>query len=260
MERLAAAGVPGNMRRLALLALACLLAAAPARAAVFDEFQIFDGRITEPEGWDVNLHLDAGRKGIRQQGEGAPRNGGLFTAEIGYVVAPWYEVALYLPVAQEFSGGLFDGGFKLRNSFVMPGSGDRPLALGLDVEIRNQSYRFTTANWGLSLRPIIDLRSGPWQLILNTGVEFPLGRAGPVFAPAVRGVRQVADKVWLGLEHYMDFDRISHPAKPAGQAHQLFVTTDVKISERFAFQVGLGHGLTHASDRWLGKVILYLDF
>lgn len=249
------------MRRIALaLALLCCLAAAPGGAAVFDEFQVFDGRITEPRGFDLNLHLNAGRRGIREQGEGAPRNGALFTAEIGYVTAPWHEVALYLPVAQEFSGGLFEGGFKLRNSFVMPDSGNRPVALGLDVELRHQSYRFTTADWGLTLRPIIDLRSGPWQLILNPGVEFPLGREGPIFAPAARGVRQVAEAVWLGLEHYMDFDRISRPAKPAGQAHQLFVTTDVKLSERLAFQVGVGHGLTHASDRWLGKVILYLDF
>ncbi|MDO9707743.1 hypothetical protein [Paracraurococcus lichenis] len=246
------------MRRLALLLLC--LAALPARAAVFDEFQVFDGRITEPRGFDLNFHLNFGRKGIHEPGEGAPRNGALFTAEIGYVTAPWHEVALYLPVAKEFSGDVFGGGFKLRNSFVVPGAGDRPLALGFDVELRNQSYRFTSADWGVTLRPIIDLRRGPWQLILNPGVEFPLGREGPIFAPAVRGVLQVSERAWLGLEHYMDFERIDRPAKPAGQAHQLFVTTDYKISERFALQFGLGHGLTHASDRWLGKVILSVDF
>ncbi|MBK1660736.1 hypothetical protein [Paracraurococcus ruber] len=251
------------MRRLLPL-LPLLLAAAPgapaARAAGFDEFQVFDGRITQPGGFDLNLHLNFGRRGIREAGEGAPRNGALFTAEIGYVTAPWHEVALYLPVAREFSGDVFGGGFKLRNSFVVPGAADRPVAYGFDVELRHQPYRFTSADWGVTLRPIIDLRRGPWQLILNPAVEFPLGRDGPVFAPAVRGVLQVAEQHWIGLEHYMDFDRIDRPAKPGGQAHQLFATTDWKISERFALHLGLGHGLTRASDRWLGKVILSVDF
>ena len=262
-ERHAAAGVAGAMRRPAPVlpwALACCLAAATAPAAVFDEFEVFDGRIAEPRGVDLNLHLNLGRRGRIERDGGAPRNGALFTTEVGYVTAPWHEVALYLPVAREFSGDVFGGGFKLRNSFVLPGSGDRPLAYGFDVEIRHQSYRFTTADWGITLRPILDLRTGPWQLILNPAVEFPLGREGPIFAPAARGVLKVGERAWIGLEHYMDFGRIDGPAKPAGQAHQLFATTDFKIGERFGLHLGLGHGLTHASDRWLGKVILYYDF
>jgi hypothetical protein len=91
-------------------------------------------------------------------------------------------------------------------------------------------------------------------------VEFPLSRAGPIFAPAVRGVRHVAERAWIGLEHFMDFDRFDRPARPSGQAHQLFLTTDFRIAERVGLHLGLGHCLTHASDRWLGKAVLYLDF
>ena len=249
------------MRRIArAVALIIALVTVPASAAVFDEFEVFDGRITEPRGFDLNFHMNFGRRGRLEEGKGAPRNGALFTTEIGYVTAPWHEIALYLPVAKEFSGGLFGGGFKLRNSFVLPGAGDRPFALGFDVEVRHQSYRFTTADWGITLRPIIDFRKGPWQLILNPAVEFPLGREGPIFAPAIRGVRQVTERAWLGMEHYMDFDRISRPSKPSGQAHQLFLTTDFKVGDKIGLHFGLGHGLTHASDRWLGKFILYYDF
>ncbi len=244
--------------RLAALAILALLSGT-AQAAVFDEFQVFDGRITTPGSVDLNLHLNAGRRGILD-GQGAPRNGALLTAEIGYATAPWHEVAVYLPVAQEFGGDLHGGGFKLRNSFVTPGAGDRPVAAGRDVELRRQSYRFSSTDWALTLRPILDLRSGPWQLILNPGVEFPLGRDGPVFAPAIRGVRRVAETVWLGLEHYMDFGRIDRPEAPHGQAHQLFVTTDIRVADRLGVQFGLGHGLTHASDRWAGKFMLLVDF
>src|SRR6478672_5023579 len=52
----------------------------------------------------------------------------------------------------------------------------------------------------------------------------------------------------------------SGPEAPRGQAHQMFVTTDFKLSNRIALHLGLGHGLTHASDRWAGKVIFGIDF
>jgi hypothetical protein len=248
------------MRRLALaITLACCLAAKPAGAAVFDEFEVFDGRISEPGQPELNLHLNLGRRG-RLEDDGAPRNGALFTTEIGIATAPWHQAALYLPVAREFSGDVFGGGFKLRNTFVTPGADTRPVAFGLDIELRHQPYRFSSADWAMTLRPIIDLRTGPWQLILNPAVEFPLGRDGPVFSPAVRGVRQVAERAWIGLEHYMDFGRFDQPAKPSGQAHQLFLTADFRVAEKFGLHLGVGHGLTHASDRWAGKVILYFDF
>jgi hypothetical protein len=38
------------------------------------------------------------------------------------------------------------------------------------------------------------------------------------------------------------------------------VTTDVKVSDRLAVHTGVGHGLTRNSDRWVGKVILRIDF
>ena len=246
------------MRRAACLALLLALVAPAARSGTFDEFQIFDGRIAEPGGIDFNQHLNLGRRG--RSGDGAPRNGLLLTTEIGVATTPWHEVAVLLPVAREFSGDVFGGGFKLRNSFVVPGAAERPFAYGFDVELRHQSARFSGTDWGMTLRPILDFRTGPWQLILNPAVEVPLGRGGPAFTPAVRGVRQVAERAWIGLEHYMDFGRINRFETTGRQAHQLFVTTDFKLRETIGLHLGVGHGLTHSSDRWAGKVILSFDF
>jgi hypothetical protein len=245
-------------RRLALLPLLLVLLAPSGRAGVYDEFQVYDGRIGEPGGFDYDQHIVFGRRG--RSGEGAPRNGMLVMPEVGYATTTWHEVAVFLPVAREFSGDIYGGGFKLRNTFVMPKAQERPIAGGFDIELRHQSTRFSEANWALTVRPIIDLRTGPWQLILNPSLEISLGRYSPYFTPAVRGVRQVAEDVWLGLEHYMDFGRVYHWETTRRQAHQLFVTTDVKVSERFAVHAGLGHGLTHNSDRWAGKLILRVDF
>ncbi|MBD0270972.1 MAG: hypothetical protein ICV73_03495 [Acetobacteraceae bacterium] len=249
-------------RRAALLALLALLAfgaTRPAGARAFDEFQVYDGRIAEPGGFDYDQHFVLGRRGRISDGD-APRNGLMVMPEVGYATTAWHEVAVLLPVAREFSGDVFGGGFKVRNTFVLPKAHERPVAGGFDIEIRHQSTRFSEANWAMTLRPIADLRTGPWQLILNPNVEIPFGRGSPVFAPAARGVRQVSENVWLGVEHYMDFGRVDRWETARRQGHQLFATTDVRVSERLAVHAGLGHGLTRNSDRWVGKVILRLDF
>ena len=246
-------------RRLALMASALLVPCAAARARTFDEFQVFDGRIAEPGGFDYNQHFVAGRRGRVEEG-GAPRNGLLVMPEIGYATTTWHEVAVFLPVAREFSGDVFGGGFRVRNSFVTPGALDRPFAAGFDIAVRNQPYRFAESDWQVTLRPIFDFRAGPWRLFLNLDLEVPIGRGSPSFEPAARVAREVTDKVRLGVEHFMDFGRADRWETTRRQGHQTFVTTDVELTQRTAIQVGLGHGLTRNSDRWLGKVVLRLDF
>ncbi len=245
------------MRRLSALLLLILLGRA--EAAAFDEFQVFDGRIAQPGGFDYNQHLVFGRRGRVEEG-GAPRNGLLAMPEIGYATTTWHEVALFLPVAREFSGDVFGGGFRVRNSFVVPGATDRPFAGGFDVVLRHQPHRFAESDWQATLRPIVDLRTGPWQLILNLDLEVPLDRGRPSFAPAVRAAWEATEKVRLGVEHYMDFGRADRWETARRQGHQLFATTDVRVSDRAEVQVGLGHGLTRSSDRWAGKLVVRLDF
>ena len=259
LRRRASSRRPAAARRVALLALALLAPCAAARARTFDEFQVFDGRIAQPGGFDYNQHFVFGRRGRVEEG-GAPRNGLLVMPEIGYATTTWHEIAVLLPVAREFSGDVFGGGFRVRNSFVVPGATDRPFAGGFDVVLRHQPYRFAESNWQATLRPIIDLRVGPWQLILNLDLEVPVGRGSPSFAPATRGAWEVTEKVQLGVEHYMDFGRVDRWETARRQGQQLFVTTDVRVSERLAIHTGLGHGLTRNSDRWAGKLVLRLDF
>jgi len=250
---------PAAARRLALLASALLAPFAAARARTFDEFQVFDGRIAQPGGFDYNQHLVFGRRGRAEEG-GAPRNGLLVMPEVGYATTTWHEVAVLLPVAREFSGDVFGGGFRVRNSFVVPGALDRPFAGGFDVVLRHQPHRFAESDWQVTLRPIVDLRAGPWQLILNLDLEVPLDRGSPSFAPAVRAAWEATERVRLGVEHYMDVGRADRWEAARRQGHQLFATTDFKVSDRAEVQVGLGHGLTRNSDRWAGKLVLRLDF
>jgi hypothetical protein len=247
------------MRRSAL-ALAALLAYAwPASARVFDEMVVYDGRIGEPGGFELDQHITFGRKG-RTDDQGAPRNGVSSLTEIAYATSRWHEAAILAPLAREFSGDVFGGGFKVRSTVAQPGAHERPVGLGFDVEVRHQSGRFSEANWAATLRPIVGLRSGPWQLILNPALEVPLGRGSPVFAPAARGVRQVSDRLWLGVEHFADFGRVDRWETARRQGQQMFATADVRLSDRLAVHVGAGHGLTRNSDRWAGKLILRLDF
>ena len=231
-----------------------------ARARTFDEFQVYDGRIAEPGNFDYDQHFVFGRRG-RTTDEGAPRNGLLVMPEVGYATTTWHEVAVYLPVAREFSGDVFGGGFKLRNTFVMPKAEERPIAGGIDIEIRHQSTRFSEANWAMTLRPIIDFRTGPWQLILNPSLEIPFGRDSAVFAPAVRGGA-------AGLGERLARRGALHGFRPRGPLGNGAPAGPAALRRHRhprqralrAVNAGLGHGLTRNSDRWVGKLILRVDF
>ena len=67
------------MRRLLAMMLAPMLAlglpslAGRAAAATFDDFDVPDGRISEPGGFGFNLSITGGRRG--QLGEGAAKKG-----------------------------------------------------------------------------------------------------------------------------------------------------------------------------------------
>jgi hypothetical protein len=76
----------------------------------------------------------------------------------------------------------------------------------------------------------------------------------------VRAAWEATERVRLGVEHFMDFGRADRWETARRQRHQLFATTDLKVSDRTEVQVGLGHGLTRNSDRWAGKLVVRLDF
>jgi hypothetical protein len=65
----------------------------------------------------------------------------------------------------------------------------------------------------------------------------------------------VLPQIALGIEYYDDLGPVNHFSPPRQQQQQLFVALD-SYGGVLPFNVGLGRGLTGASDKWTIKAIL----
>lgn len=239
--------------------LACVTGLTFAQPAwAVDEIQIYNASIAAPGQFTIQQHLNYVRQGQKQP----PFPGGLVsngsingTPEFAYGVTDWWEVGLYLPFAVQDQQFLSDS-FKLRTLFVSPNAEQRNFFYGVNFELGNSTPKFSQTRFGLEIRPIIGLRNAEWEFIVNPIVDIGIGKNGQAdFTPTVRLARKVSEDVFLGLKYYADFGQIGHFSPSAEQQHTLFAVTDLELGI-FGLNLGVGYGLTPASDRFVVKTIV----
>jgi hypothetical protein len=147
----------------------------------------------------------------------------------------------------------------LRTLFVSPDAANREVFYGMNFE-----FSFNTAHWGerrytSEIRPIIGTHLGKFDFIFNPIVDNSWdGVANLEFVPETRVAMRIAEGAKLALEEYGDFGRVSHFLPSSKQSHQLFAVVD-KSTKWVDVELGLGAGLTGASDHRVIKLILSKD-
>jgi len=241
------------------VALAVLLTP-PAKAV--DEIQVYNAGIAAPGQFTIQQHLNYIALGQKDP----PFPGGLVsnrslngTPEFAYGVTDWWEVGLYLPFAVQ-DGRFYSDSFKLRTLFVSPNAEQRNVFFGVNFEFSNSQPKFAQTRFGIEIRPIIGVRNGDWEFIVNPIVDIGIGRLGEAdFTPAARAARKLGPDLAIGLEYYADLGQIGNFLKLADQQHTLFAVTDFKLGV-FGVNFGVGYGLTPASDRFVVKTIVGYAF
>jgi hypothetical protein len=247
-------------RFLLLAGAASVLLAEPAKAV--DEIQVYNASIAAPGQFTIQQHLNYVALGLKDP----PFPGGFAshgsingTPEFAYGVTDWWEVGLYLPFAIQDRQFLSDS-FKLRTLFVSPNADQRGFFYGVNFEFSNETPKFAQTRFAMEIRPIIGVRKGDWEFIVNPIVDIGFGKYGEAdFTPAARIARKVGPDLSVGLEYYADFGKIGDFSKLADQQHTLFAVTDFKLGV-FGVNLGVGYGLTPASDRWVVKTIVGYAF
>jgi len=241
------------------VALAVLLTP-PAKAV--DEIQVYNAGIAAPGQFTIQQHLNYIALGQKDP----PFPGGLVsnrslngTPEFAYGVTDWWEVGLYLPFAVQ-DGRFYSDSFKLRTLFVSPNAEQHNVFFGVNFEFSNSQPKFAQTRFGIEIRPIVGVRNGDWEFIVNPIVDIGIGRLGEAdFAPAARLARKLGPDLAIGLEYYADLGQIGNFLKLADQQHTLFAVTDFKLGV-FGVNFGVGYGLTSASDRFVVKTIVGYAF
>src|SRR3981081_3193827 len=252
----------GSRRRLYSLASAALWIALAQPAKAVDEIQVYNAGIAAPGQFTIQQQLNYIPRGVKDP----PFPGGLVshgsingTPEFAYGVTDWWAGGLYLPFALQERKVLSDS-FKLRTLFVSPNAEQRNFFYGVNFEFSNTTPKFSQTRFGMEIRPIIGVRNADYEFIVNPIVDIGFGKYGEAdFTPAARLARKLGPDLFVGLEYYADFGEIGNFLKPADQQHTLFAVTDFKL-DVFSVDIGLGFGLTPASDRFVIKTIVGYAF
>jgi hypothetical protein len=241
---------------------ATLLAAPDARALDAFEIQVYDGTANAPSAPGVELHVNRVFSGLKTATAPllpADQQTHL-TLEGSLGLLPWWELGAYLQTALRGDGTFDYAGVKLRSKFVTTERFDPRWRLGVNVEVANVPDKYDPDGWSMELRPIAAWENRRWIFAVNPIVGLPLAGAGwndgPTFEPAAMAKVKVGEHVALGLEYYGDFGPIAHPRSGGAQTHYVFETFDLLEVGHFELDVGVGEGLSSASNAVVGKLIL----
>jgi hypothetical protein len=228
-----------------------------------DEIQVYDAEIAPPGVFNLTWHNN-----FISSGAGTPSFPGAIVpdkslngvTEWAYGVAPWFEAGLYFPLYSiTRDNSVLYNGFKLRALFVSPDAANRQVFYGVNFEFSFNTQHWNERRYTSEIRPIIGTHVGRFDFIFNPIVDNSYdGFSNLEFVPATRVAMKVSDTYKLALEEYDDFGRISHFFPGSKQSHQLFAVVDIH-ARHLDIEVGLGAGLTSASDHRTVKLILMKD-
>lgn len=266
-------GVKPGFARLLLRALLATVVAfgcagLPARAAMIDEIQVYADDINAPGEFGLELHVNTtpkGRSTADFPNEITPQHGLRFTPEFSYGLTRDLEAGLYLPYARDAEGTTHFAGPKLRLKWLplQPNERGQGWFLGANLEYAWVAPEFEQSHYAIELRPIVGYRNREWLLAVNPILGWsPAGPdrdSKPEFSPSIKLARNVATGLALGVEYYAELGKVNNILPRAEQAHTLYLALDFE-RKSWGFNVGIGRGLTDATDRWTLKTIIEIPF
>jgi hypothetical protein len=245
-----------------ILLTAAILLTTTVLARAVDEIQVYNAEIAKVGQWTLQLHLNYafnGRKEPDFAGGLIPHRALNGTPELAYGITEWWELGFYAPFAVDQNGTPYSNAGKIRHLFVIPNAAEREFFYGVNFEFAYGMPQFSETKWNLEVRPIIGIRKGDYEFIVNPIVDVGFGRNGDAtFAPAARFARKLNETLSVGVEYYTDLGPLKSFQPFNEQQHNIYGVIDFKIG-RFDVNAGIGYGLTPGSDRLMAKMIIGTD-
>ena len=239
-----------------------LVQATPAHAAVQDEIQVYTDEIAKKGEPGLEIHTNYTPDGVKTPsypGEVITNHGVRVTPEFSYGLRSDLEVGAYLPLMQLDGDGNFHlVGAKLRLKYLpfqVPEGGSGWYG-GANTELSYVGHKFSQSRWQTELRPIIGYKTSEWHFAFNPILDWDLSDGfqdwDPTFVPSARLMREVGKGLAVGVEYYSDMGKLGHLLPWNEQDNRVYAVLDVDMAP-WVFSLGVGRGLTEASDRWTLK-------
>ena len=233
------------------------VSALEARAAP-NEIKVFTDEIAEYGEQTLETHANkASRAGRANANRNVPLR---LMPEYSYGIWPNWELSFQLPIA-ESTGGVRSEGYRAELQYVSPHDSERGAYWGINVELGYIRRLGEERTWDLEFIPILGWRTGRWHLVANPGGTRSLkgSERGGRFEPAAKVAYRTSAKDWLGFEYYVEAGPIRNPLPASQQSKVLYFVWDGKIGKS-DINIGIGRGLTDASDPWVFKTLLEIAF
>ena len=182
------------------------------------------------------------------------------TIEITYGWTDWFETGFYI-----FSSITPDYGWQwvgdhIRPRVRAPASWHWPVGVSLSAEFGYQRPVYSADTWTIEIRPIVDKQLGRLYLSFNPTLDRSFHGAstskGVEFSPNLKFGYAVTKRVSAGLEYYGALGPLSSFDLLRDQQHQIFPTIDLNLGPNWEFNLGVGVGVTQATDHLLIKLII----
>ena len=182
------------------------------------------------------------------------------TLEITTGITDNFEIGVYLFTNITPGYGFEIVGTHIRPRISAPESWKLPVGLSFSAELGLQKSVYSTDNWSLELRPIIDKQWDKLYVALNPTFSVSLvsdfNSKVPVFQPNVKVAYSFFKKANLGIEYYGATGYVNESQPINNQVHAIYFAYDMMGSNDWELNFGVGLGLTEATDKLVGKVIL----
>ena len=240
-------------------ALLLLFAVRPALAAP-EEVEVYRDEVTAAGELSVEVNQNyvlSGPRGDAPSGAFSPVHLYRFTPELNYGLARNWEVGA-LAVAAVRNQALDVHGLKTHVRYIAPRPQTSPWYWGFNAEVGWTDRHLEDRPWTAELRGIAGYEGKRWIVALNPTLETAADShaAEPVSLElqSKLGYR-LNGALILGLESYNAFGPVQAFGPLRDQPQMLYLAADLALP-RADLNIGLGHGLTGASDGWAVKLVV----
>jgi hypothetical protein len=244
---------------------AMLARARPSHAIDFYEIQIYDTD-TEPVG-HLTLELHSNTTST-STGQLAKKENDVYqvheTVEGTYGIIRWLEVGQYFATAKLSNGEYEYSGSRTKVHFGIPQTFEWPVQFGGNIEFSYMRHAAEENPTTLELRPIAGASFKGFRLVGNFAFEDPFAGRGAhrgfQFAPSGMLVYKLTDWLSPAVEYYGDMGPIQPLAKVDEQQHFIMPALNFYFIPQLELNLGVGIGLTRASNGIFLKSIVGWTF
>lgn len=243
--------------------MAAAFATPPAFAAPH-EITVFDDEIEEPGGVGLDLHVNTarGRRTPDFASEIPPHRVTRLMPEVIVGLRKDWELGLHFPMQVDATGKYHnDDGVRARVKHVPARAEGEPFYAGFNVELGYDRAHLSEDRHNFELRGILGWDQGPWKAVFNPIFAWVLKGVNkgsrPDFEASVKVARDIGDGWSAGIEHYAGVGRWNRFLPRREQDHMLYFAVDY-AGKDFGLNLGVGGGLTPASDNFVVKAVVSL--